>query len=43
MQLDFVFASGGFHDSISVRALNKPAESGPSDHCLIEIDIDLNH
>ncbi len=36
-QLDYVFASKGFADSISVRALNSPEEWGPSDHCRIEI------
>lgn len=36
-QLDYVFASKGFADVISVRALNSPGEWGPSDHCRIEI------
>ncbi len=36
-QLDYVFASKGFADTISVRALNSPEEWGPSDHCRIEI------
>ena len=36
-QLDYVFASKGFSDSVSVRALNAPEEWGPSDHCRLEI------
>lgn len=40
-QLDYVFASQGFHESISVHALNGIEEWGPSDHCQIKIDIDL--
>ncbi len=40
-QLDYVFASQGFHESISVSALNGVEEWGPSDHCQIRIDIDL--
>lgn len=38
-QLDYVFASRGFHNQISVRALNSPDEWGPSDHCRILIEI----
>jgi hypothetical protein len=38
-QLDFVFASKGMADSVSVRALNEPDEWGPSDHCKIEITV----
>ena len=38
-QLDFVFASRGFHESIKVRALNSVEEWGPSDHCRIEIEV----
>lgn len=37
-QLDYVFASRGFHESVSVRALNAPDEWGPSDHCRIVIE-----
>ena len=37
LQLDYVFASQGFSDSVSVRALNSPEEWGPSDHCRLEI------
>jgi endonuclease/exonuclease/phosphatase family metal-dependent hydrolase len=36
-QLDYAFASNGFADGISVTALNKPEQWGPSDHCRIEI------
>ena len=32
-QLDYVFASRGFHDSITVRAMNGVEEWGTSDHC----------
>lgn len=38
-QLDYVFASKGFHQSVSTRALNSPEEWGSSDHCRILIDI----
>lgn len=37
-QLDYVFASRGFHERVSVRALNAPDEWGPSDHCRIVIE-----
>lgn len=37
-QLDYVFASRGFHERVSVRALNAPNEWGPSDHCRIVIE-----
>lgn len=36
-QLDYVFASRGFHERVDVRALNGVDEWGPSDHCRIEI------
>ena len=39
-QLDYVFASHGFHESIRARALNGVEEWGPSDHCRILIEID---
>ncbi len=32
-QLDYVFASRGFHESIDVKAMNSVAEWGASDHC----------
>ena len=38
-QLDYVFASRGFHKRVSVRAMNAPNEWGPSDHCRIVIDV----
>ena len=38
-QLDFVFASAGFADELSVRALNEPQLWGPSDHCRIGIEL----
>lgn len=41
-QLDYVFASRGFHERIATRAIDAPAKWGPSDHCRIEIDIDLD-
>ena len=39
-QIDYVFASRGFHEQISVWALNGPDEWGPSDHCRILIEIE---
>ena len=41
-QLDYVFASRGFHEAVRARALNGPKEWGPSDHCRIAIDVDLS-
>ena len=38
-QLDYVFASRGFHHSVRTRALNNPDEWGSSDHCRIRIEI----
>ena len=38
-QLDYVFASRGFHDSVEVRALNGVEEWGASDHCRLLIKI----
>lgn len=38
-QLDYVFASRGFHKQMTAKALNEPEEWGPSDHCRIEIEI----
>lgn len=38
-QLDFVFASEGLVDSLTVRALNAPEAWGSSDHCRVEIEI----
>lgn len=39
-QLDYVFASRGFHEQVTVRALNSPDEWGSSDHCRILIEIE---
>ncbi len=39
VQLDHVFASGGFHEEIQTKALNREEEWGPSDHCRIAIDV----
>lgn len=39
-QLDYVFASRGFHNQISVRAINAVANWGASDHCRLSIEID---
>lgn len=38
-QLDYVFASKGFHESVKARALNTPDEWGSSDHCRILIEV----
>lgn len=38
-QLDYVFASRGFHESVTVRALNGVEEWGSSDHCRIWIEV----
>lgn len=38
-QLDYVFASRGFHKNVSVRALNFVKCWGASDHCRLLIDI----
>lgn len=39
-QLDYAFASRGFHDRVSVRAMNGIEEWGPSDHCRLLIEVD---
>ena len=39
IQLDYVFASRGFHESVTARALNNVDEWGPSDHCRILIQV----
>ena len=39
-QLDYVFASRGFHERVRVRALNDVDQWGPSDHCRILIEVD---
>ena len=38
-QLDYVFASRGFHKSVNVRAMNEVDEWGSSDHCRLLIEI----
>ncbi len=38
-QLDYVFASEGFADLLTVRAINAPQDWGPSDHCRIAIEL----
>ena len=38
-QLDYVFASKGFDQNISVYAMNDPARWGSSDHCRVAIDV----
>jgi len=41
-QLDFVFASAAFRDRLRVTALNDPDHWGPSDHCVVEIEIEID-
>lgn len=38
-QLDYAFASQGFHEAVSVRAMNGVDEWGSSDHCRLLIEI----
>ena len=38
-QLDYGFASRGFHKQISVRAMNEVADWGASDHCRLLIEV----
>ena len=38
-QLDYVFASTGFHEGITVRALNSAEEWGASDRCRLLIKV----
>lgn len=38
-QLDYAFASRGFHERVTVSAMNGFNEWGPSDHCRLEIKI----
>ena len=40
-QLDYAFASRGFHKRIYVRALNGVDEWGSSDHCRLLIEVDI--
>ena len=39
IQLDYVFASHGFHENIRVHALNGVEEWGSSDHCRLLIEV----
>ena len=38
-QLDYAFASRGFHESITMRAMNSVKEWGASDHCRLLIEV----
>ena len=38
-QLDYVFASRGFHEKVTVQALNAAEEWGASDHCRLLIEV----
>ena len=38
-QLDYVFASRGFHERVTTRALNSVDDWGASDHCRLLIEI----
>ena len=38
-QLDYAFASRGFHESVEVRAVNGVDEWGASDHCRLLIEV----
>lgn len=38
-QLDYAFASRGFHETVNVRAMNSVEEWGPSDHCRLLIEV----
>lgn len=39
LQLDYVFASRGFHNQVTARALNGVDEWGASDHCRLLIEV----
>ena len=39
-QLDYVFASRGFHDRVRVHAMNDVGGFGPSDHCRINVEVE---
>ena len=39
-QFDYAIASRGFHERVTVRALNRADEWGPSDHCRLLIEVD---
>ena len=38
-QFDYAIASRGFHQQVTVRALNGTDEWGPSDHCRLVIEV----
>ena len=38
-QLDYAFASRGFHETVGVRAMNSIEEWGASDHCRLLIEV----
>ncbi len=38
-QLDYTFASRGFHESVKVRAMNSVDGWGASDHCRLLIEV----
>ena len=38
-QFDYAIASRGFHERVTVRALNRADEWGPSDHCRLLIEV----
>jgi len=40
-QLDYAIESRGFHNDVSVRALNGVDEWGSSDHCRVLIEVDV--
>ena len=42
-QIDYVFASRGFHEDITVLAMNSVAEWGASDHCRLLIKVADGH
>ena len=39
VQLDYAFASRGFHERVTMRALNEVDEWGSSDHCRLLIEV----
>ena len=41
-QLDYAFASRGFHERVSVRAMNEVDEWGPNYHCRVMIEVKTN-
>lgn len=41
-QLDYAFASRGFHRRVRVKAMNSVEEWGPSDHCRVIIEVGVS-